>query len=55
MSINTTYTFHIYLNKVQKIVIAKTIGCSRCVYNHFLVLDGIPRFKSKYNHTQQSK
>ncbi|MGR6001759.1 helix-turn-helix domain-containing protein [Bacillus cereus] len=41
MLINKSDTLRIYLNKVEKIVIAKTIGCSRCVYNPSLVLDGI--------------
>lgn len=30
------YKFRIYPNKEQEILIAKTIGCSRFVFNHFL-------------------
>lgn len=30
------YKFRIYLTKEQEILIAKTIGCSRFVFNHFL-------------------
>ncbi|GIN91518.1 hypothetical protein J6TS1_04140 [Siminovitchia terrae] len=30
------YKFRIYPTKEQEILIAKTIGCSRFVYNHFL-------------------
>ncbi|WP_212980380.1 helix-turn-helix domain-containing protein, partial [Paenibacillus azoreducens] len=29
------YKFRIYPNQEQQILIAKTIGCSRFVYNHF--------------------
>lgn len=32
------YKFRLYPNKDQEILIAKTIGCSRFVYNHFLHL-----------------
>ncbi|WP_371723675.1 helix-turn-helix domain-containing protein [Isachenkonia alkalipeptolytica] len=32
------YKFRIYPNREQEILIAKTIGCSRFVYNHFLRL-----------------
>ena len=32
------YKFRIYPNQKQKVLIAKTIGCSRFVYNHFLNL-----------------
>ncbi|MFY7868406.1 MAG: helix-turn-helix domain-containing protein, partial [Exiguobacterium sp.] len=30
------YKFRIYPTKEQEILIAKTIGCSRFVFNHFL-------------------
>ncbi|WP_353048622.1 helix-turn-helix domain-containing protein [Exiguobacterium sp. s145] len=30
------YKFRIYPNKEQEILIAKTIGCSRFIFNHFL-------------------
>ncbi|PER69261.1 IS200/IS605 family element RNA-guided endonuclease TnpB [Bacillus cereus] len=36
MLVNKTYKFRIYPNKEQEILIAKTIGCSRFVFNHFL-------------------
>lgn len=36
MIVNKAYKFRIYPNKEQEILIAKTIGCSRFVFNHFL-------------------
>lgn len=36
MLVKKAYKFRIYPNKEQKIIIAKTIGCSRYVFNHFL-------------------
>src|SRR5699024_764034 len=33
---NKAYKFRIYPNEEQKILISKTIGCSRFVFNHFL-------------------
>ena len=36
MLINKVYKFRIYPSKEQEILIAKTIGCSRFVFNHFL-------------------
>ncbi|MES5930156.1 helix-turn-helix domain-containing protein [Bacillus cereus group sp. MG9] len=36
--VNKAYKFRIYPNKRQEILIAKTIGCSRFVFNHFLAL-----------------
>ncbi len=36
MLVNKAYKFRIYPNKKQEIVIAKTIGCSRFVFSHFL-------------------
>ncbi|MGG3522527.1 IS200/IS605 family element RNA-guided endonuclease TnpB [Bacillus pseudomycoides] len=38
MLVNKAYKFRIYPNKRQEILIAKTIGCSRFVFNHFLTL-----------------
>ncbi|PFY85666.1 IS200/IS605 family element RNA-guided endonuclease TnpB [Bacillus pseudomycoides] len=38
MLINKAYKFRIYPSKKQEILIAKTIGCSRFVFNHFLAL-----------------
>ena len=34
--VNKAYRFRIYPNKQQEILIAKTLGCSRFVFNHFL-------------------
>ncbi|MFS1519524.1 IS200/IS605 family element RNA-guided endonuclease TnpB [Bacillus sp. SCS-151] len=36
MLVNKAFKFRIYPNKEQKLLIAKTIGCSRFVFNHFL-------------------
>ncbi len=36
MLVNKAYKFRIYPNREQERLIAKTIGCSRFVYNHFL-------------------
>ncbi|MFX3628348.1 MAG: IS200/IS605 family element RNA-guided endonuclease TnpB [Ectobacillus sp.] len=36
MLVNRVYKFRIYSNKEQEVLIAKTIGCSRFVFNHFL-------------------
>jgi len=36
MLVNKAYKFRIYRTKEQEILIAKTIGCSRFVFNHFL-------------------
>lgn len=36
MLINKAYKFRIYPNQEQETLIAKTIGCSRFVFNHFL-------------------
>ncbi|PEP95264.1 transposase [Bacillus toyonensis] len=36
--INKAYTFRNYPNKAQAILINKTIGCSRFVFNYFLSL-----------------
>lgn len=38
MIINKAYKFRIYPNQAQAILINKTIGCSRFVFNHFLSL-----------------
>ncbi|EJV55814.1 IS200/IS605 family element RNA-guided endonuclease TnpB [Bacillus cereus] len=38
MLVNKAYKFRIYPDKKQEILIAKTIGCSRFVFNHFLAL-----------------
>lgn len=36
MKIHKAYKFRLYPNKEQAVLINKTIGCSRFVYNHFL-------------------
>ncbi|WP_368652756.1 IS200/IS605 family element RNA-guided endonuclease TnpB [Ornithinibacillus sp. 4-3] len=36
MLVNKAYKFRIYPTKKQEILLAKTIGCSRFVFNHFL-------------------
>ncbi|KPD09143.1 transposase [Aneurinibacillus migulanus] len=36
MLINKAYKFRIYPNKEQAVLINKTIGCSRFIFNHFL-------------------
>jgi putative transposase len=36
MIVNKAYKFRIYPNKEQEILINKTFGCSRFVFNHFL-------------------
>lgn len=36
MIVNKAFKFRIYPNKKQEVLIAKTIGCSRFVFNHFL-------------------
>ena len=36
MRIHKSYKFRIYPNKKQEVLIAKTIGCSRFVFNYFL-------------------
>ncbi|MGH1092561.1 IS200/IS605 family element RNA-guided endonuclease TnpB [Bacillus mycoides] len=38
MLVNKSYKFRIYPNQRQEILIAKTIGCSRFVFNRFLAL-----------------
>ncbi|MCM3798063.1 helix-turn-helix domain-containing protein, partial [Caldibacillus thermoamylovorans] len=36
MIVNKAYKFCLYPNKEQQILINKTFGCSRFVFNHFL-------------------
>ncbi|MED2048326.1 helix-turn-helix domain-containing protein, partial [Bacillus thuringiensis] len=36
MMMNKTYKFRIYPNQAQAILINKTIGCSRFVFNYIL-------------------
>lgn len=35
---NKAYKFRIYPNEAQKILFAKTFGCVRFVYNHYLYI-----------------
>lgn len=44
MLVNKAYKFRIYPNKKQETLIAKTMGCSRFVFNHFL---------AKWNHAYE--
>ena len=46
MLIHKAYKFRIYPNKKQEVLIAKTIGCSRFVFNHFLA-----KWKEAYEET----
>src|SRR5690625_857601 len=36
MLVKKAYKFRIYPNKAQEVLIAKTIGCSSYIFNHFL-------------------
>ena len=51
------YKFRIYPNKRQKELIAKTFGCSRFVYNHFLAkkIELYRATGESLNYTQCSK
>ncbi|MDZ7835559.1 MAG: helix-turn-helix domain-containing protein [Alkalibacterium sp.] len=42
------YKYRIYPNKEQEVLITKTIGCSRFIYNHFLNL-----WNDEYNKTHR--
>ncbi|WP_018664722.1 IS200/IS605 family element RNA-guided endonuclease TnpB [Heyndrickxia acidiproducens] len=46
MIVHKAYKFRIYPNKKQEILIGKTIGCSRFVFNHFLA-----KWNKIYNET----
>jgi putative transposase len=46
MLINKAYQFRIYPNKEQAVLINKTIGCSRFIFNHFLA-----KWKETYKET----
>ncbi|RST60005.1 transposase, partial [Siminovitchia terrae] len=48
MLVNKAYKFRIYPNKKQEILIAKTMGCSRFVFNHFLA-----KWKDAYKETSK--
>lgn len=49
MLIHKAYKFRIYPNKKQEVLIAKTIGSSRFVLNHFLA-----KWKDTYKETGKS-
>ena len=49
MMVEFSYKFRIYPNAEQKIQLAKTFGCCRFVYNHFLDDYNNLGFMSKYN------
>ena len=46
------YKYRIYPNKTQKIQLAKTFGCVRFVYNHYLAfrIDAYERMKTLLNY-----
>ncbi|QDX91151.1 transposase [Brevibacillus laterosporus] len=46
MVVNKAYKFRIFPNKAQEVLIAKMIGCSRFVFNHFLA-----KWNDTYNKT----
>jgi putative transposase len=46
MVTNKAYKFRIFPNKTQEILIAKTLGCTRFVFNHFLA-----KWNETYNET----
>jgi putative transposase len=46
MFVHKAYKFRIYPNKEQEVLITKTIGCSRFVFNHFLA-----KWKDAYKET----
>jgi putative transposase len=46
MFVHKAYKFRLYPNKEQEGLIAKTIGCSRFVFNHFLT-----KWKDAYKET----
>lgn len=48
MMMNKAYTFRIYLNQTQAILINKMISCSRCVCKYFLSL-----WDSAYEETEK--
>jgi hypothetical protein len=48
MLIHKAYKFRLYPNKEQEILIAKTIGCARFVFNHFLA-----KWKDAYKNTSK--
>ena len=49
MTVTKAFKYRIYPNKQQKTLIAKTFGCTRFVFNHFLFKEntGFPRYKTK--------
>ena len=49
MMVEFSYKFRIYPNDEQMIQLAKTFGCCRFVYNHFLDDYNNHGYMSKYN------
>lgn len=43
-----TYSFRIYPNEEQIVLIAKTFGCCRFIYNYFLDYSNSNGYSSKY-------
>ena len=55
--ITKSYKFRIYPNKDQKILIEKTFGCCRFVYNHYLAksIEDYERTGKSNSYSQNSK
>lgn len=51
------FKFRVYPNKTQQVLLQKTFGCARFVYNHFLVLriESYKKDKTSINYNQCSK
>ncbi len=49
MKTHKAYRFRIYPKPFQEVLIAKTIGCSRFVFNHF------PRSMERYVHPNRKR
>lgn len=50
---NRTYRFRLYPSKEQQILINKTIGCTRFVFNQFLAVSKADRYASYYKNAVQ--
>ena len=57
MKCNKGYKFRIYPNDQQKVLIAKTFGCARLVYNYLLIKirEEIYRVKKQNKQTKKQK
>ena len=49
MLVNKAYKFRLYPNKEQEILINKTFGCTRLVYNHMLALKKENNYLSRFD------